>query len=233
MTDPYNDFLIIVPSRGRPDNVRRLIDRWNEWDVKAWLLIALDDDDPTLEEYKNTIVEADGYRVCLVIMPRKRLAPTLSSIAVANAEDTYKYIGFMGDDHLPQTPGWETVFRNALGSSDPSIVYGNDLFQGANIPTAVFMSASIISKLGYMCPPGFVHLYLDNVWKRWGEGMGRLRYFDNVIIEHLHPEAGKSEWDDRYVEVNSEDMYDSDRAAFDRYMIEQFDNDITKLKELL
>ena len=223
--------VVIVPSRGRPDNFKRLAERWLEWDTNALLAVKVDDDDPTAEQYLD-IASQLGSEIGLTIAPRKRLAPTLSEAAFMYT-DFFTYIGFMGDDHLPQTRGWENILQNAMQSSNPSIVYGNDLHQGANIPTEVFMSASIIKKRGYMCPPGFVHLYLDNVWKLWGEGIERLQHFDNVIIEHLHPAGGKAEWDERYLEVNSDDMYNHDREAFNDYVTNQLDQDLASLRELI
>jgi hypothetical protein len=39
-----------------------------------------------------------------------------------------------------------------------------------------------------------------------------------VVIEHLHPVAGKGEWDDQYREVNAEEVYSADAIAFKEYM---------------
>jgi hypothetical protein len=63
------------------------------------------------------------------------------------------------------------------------------------------MSSSIVQALGYFCPPGLIHMYLDNFWAELGRGANCLAYRGDVIIEHMHPLAGKAEVDAGYDEV--------------------------------
>ena len=231
-----SDLCVIVPTRSRPANIARLIQGWEDTGATAHLLIVLDEDDPTLEDYDEVLRESRGHEygfLGVIVAPRKRLGPTLNHEAIAQAQ-RWAYVGFMGDDHLPRTAGWDDRITDNLADLRTGIVYGNDLFQGPNLPTAVFMTSDIIRALGYMCPPEQIHLYLDNAWKTWGESIGRLRYLDGVVIEHLHPEAaGKAEWDPQYVEVNGGAMYESDGAAWDRYRENTLPGDLLKLRELL
>jgi len=83
------------------------------------------------------------------------------------------------------------------------------------LPTAVFITTDIISELGYFCPPGLLHMYLDNSWKAWGEGAGCLRYREDVVIEHLHPDVGKAQSDSSYSESSS--LMEPDRQAYAAY----------------
>lgn len=230
--------LVIVPSRGRPRNIKRLIDAWVETDAQATLLVAVDDDDPELRAYQWVMQMApNDEQFQLHVGPRLRLAGTLNELSVERVNRagalSNDIIGFMGDDHLPRTFKWDLEIGVTFAHYGLGVVYGNDLIQGPNLPTAVFMSAAIISSLGYMVPPGLTHMYLDNTWKTWGEGMGRLCYMPNVIIEHLHPIAGKAEWDDRYVEVNAGHQYAADEAAYKNYLASRVAYDIDKLKELI
>jgi hypothetical protein len=225
-----SDLLVIVPSRGRPDKAVELVNSFYDTIGDfVDLLIALDDDDPELENY-NIDSLADGL-VSVVVGPRLRLGPTLNKEAVQAAAE-YPFVGFMGDDHRPRTLGWDAILCSALDEMGTGIVYGNDLFQGPNLPTAVFMTSNIIDALGYMVPPEQTHLYLDNAWLAWGQGAECLRYLPETIIEHVHPAAGKTEWDDRYAEVNSGEMYSADEAAFARYVATQLDADVAKIRAL-
>ena len=231
--------LVIVPSRGRPHNIGRLIDAWRTTGARATLLVAVDDDDPTLPTYRRIMEptnDEERQAFQLHVGPRLRLAGTLNELAnerVARAGTLdHDIIGFMGDDHKPVTVGWDDHIEAAFSDRGLGVVYGNDCIQGPNLPTAVFMSAAIIRALGYMVPPGLVHMYLDNTWKVWGEGMGRLTYLPHVIIEHLHPIAGKAEWDDRYVEVNAGTQYAADEAAYKNYLATRVTYDLNKLREL-
>lgn len=223
-----SDLVVIVPSRGRPGNIRRLSDAWNDTAATADLVVAVDDDDPTLNDYL-----IDSARFLLALGVRAGLAGTLNEQAVKRAED-YRYVGFMGDDHCPRTPGWDKRITDTLDELGTGLCYGNDLFQGPRLPTAVFVTADIITTLGYLCPPGFRHLFLDDCWKAWGAGLDRLRYLPDVIIEHIHPQAGgKAEWDDGYREVNGPEMWQSDGDAWNAYRADTLDRDLDKLRALL
>lgn len=230
--------LVIVPSRGRPQNIKRLIDAWVETGAEATLLVAVDDDDPDLEDYIEIMSKApNGEQYQLHVGRRLRLAGTLNELAVERVNRAgalpNDVIGFMGDDHCPRTMQWDAHVALTLHNDGLGVAYGNDLIQGPNLPTAVFMSAAIIQTLGYMVPPGLTHMYLDNTWKTWGEGMGRLHYMPHVIIEHLHPIAGKAEWDERYVEVNAGHQYAADEAAYKNYLASRVTYDLNKLRELI
>lgn len=206
-----NDLLMIVPSRGRPGNIIELLDAWRGTFAemnRTGLLVAVDDDDPELEGYRSVGNYADFD---LVVSPRQRVGPTLNRLAVERAPDFFA-VGFMGDDHRPRTQDWDERMVAALREMGSGIVYGNDLLQGERLPTAVVMTSDIIRALGYMVPPRLTHMYLDNFWLGLGRELGRIQYLPDVVIEHVHPLAGKSEWDDGYREVNSHEMYAQDRT---------------------
>lgn len=213
------DLLVIVPSRSRPDNVAALATAWADTGTTAHLMVCVDDDDETAGDYARVQREHGNFR--LAIGPRLRLGGTLNNYARREAPSRAA-IGFMGDDHRPRTQGWDEQVMAAMTAAEAErrygVVYGNDLFQGQNLPTAVFMSAEIIRRIGYMVPPKQVHLYLDDFWKQLGSTLDALRYLPDTIIEHMHPAAGKGASDPLYDEVNSPQMYDADRAAFADYI---------------
>jgi hypothetical protein len=208
--------IYLVPSRGRPHNAVKLIESWEATRTFAHLCIALDADDPTLTKYPATGLPP---WVHVYVGPRKRLGPTLNHLAIGRCSE-YATVGFMGDDHRPETAAWDAKLLSALTGSDgrPSgIAYGNDLIQGANLPTAVLMSCDIVNALGYMVPPTLVHLFLDNFWRDLGVATRTLTYVRDVVIEHAHPIAGRAEWDEGYRENNSGETWNRDEAAYKQY----------------
>lgn len=211
--------LYIVPSRGRPDNIRELIEAWEATRDEARLWVCVDDDDPRLEEYRALqFPEWSG----LIIAPRMRLGGTLNHFAAGAVSMGHSIIGFMGDDHRPRTPHWDSVIAETIDAvGGTAVVYGNDLLQGKTLATAVAVSANIIDILGYMVPPGQTHLFLDNAWMDMGRVAGNLVYRHDVIIEHVHPVAGKAEWDDTYKEVNSGAMWDADEGVYAAWLAEE------------
>jgi hypothetical protein len=45
-----------------------------------------------------------------------------------------------------------------------------------------------------------------------------LTYLEDVIIEHMHPVAGKADWDEGYREVNAQEVYSADALAYNNYI---------------
>jgi FkbM family methyltransferase len=211
--------LVIVPSRGRPHNIVRLWKAWQDTGAAADLLVVVDGDPDNVDAYRAT--GAPIY----VQDTNLGLVGTLNRHAVANA-DRYEAIGFMGDDHVPRTVGWDWRICSVLADLAPvGLAYGDDLDRRRDLPTAVFMSSAIVRTLGYMAPPALWHLYCDSYWRKLGNRLGRLRRLDDVVIEHMHyrarppgwnggPSGGKAPKDAGYKRVNAKAQYAADGAAW-------------------
>lgn len=213
MTPPL---AVIVPTRGRPENAARLAQAFKDTDaLNAVAVFVTDWDDPKLPDYRRLLDKGAIARL-MIVDHSGGMCYALNYAAVRYAE-VYDAVGFMGDDHLPRTRGWDGTVLEALDSLEPRIVYGNDLLQGVNLPTAVFMQSRMIRALNMMAPQSMQHLYLDNFWKELGERVGGLVYLPDVIIEHLHPVNGKAVWDERYTAVNAPERDQADRAAWLAY----------------
>ena len=210
------DLAIIVPSRHRPASIGALLKSFGDTHTTSDLIVVLDDDDEYFQDYLNLDFRANDQ---LMVIPRvgKGMARPLN-IAADLLKDSYRHFAFMGDDHRPRTLNWDRKFIEALDGVDAGIVYGDDLLQGANLATACAMSGAIVRQLGGMVPPGMIHMYLDNFWMKLGNDLGALIYLPDVILEHLHPVAGKAEMDELYATVNNDEVMNADRLAFESYI---------------
>jgi hypothetical protein len=224
------DLLMIVPSRGRPQNVAALWEAWQatSGDV-AELLVAVDDDDPALPDYEQVCSE---HRISLTVGPRLRMVPTLNKIAARWAPH-YFAIGFLGDDHRPETPHWDRRYLETLLALGTGIVYGNDLLAGERLPTQFALTSDIVQALGAIAPAPVRHMYLDNQVYDLGHAINRIRYLPDVIVEHLHPLAGKAAEDEGYREVNHPDAFEADRLIYADWYEHQMPADVAKLKALI
>lgn len=212
---------VICPSRGRPANAERLTKSFmlTKSHSSTQMIIAVDSSDSTLDGYADVINNGEraGMFLLNVAAERRNMVQTLNQAATYEASDDHVGIlGFVGDDHLFETQGWDEMLIDAL---EPNMIaYGDDGHQGANLPTAVFMDANIVRTLGWMAPPGFRHLFVDNAWRALGERLGTLRYLPDLRVTHLHPHAGRAEWDATYAEANSPETDSHDRWEFDRWL---------------
>ena len=196
-------------------NAAQLLSAHEELSTASDLLFVIDANDPEHDQYHFEV----GQELCMTIDNTSRgMAYPINKAANAIVkQDKYDFFAFLGDDHRPRTAGWDAILIQAM-QKRPSMAYGNDLFQGQRLPTMIAMTSDIVKALGGMVPPKMKHLYLDNFWKKLGEDLGSLTYIDAVVVEHMHPVAGKAEWDEGYKEVNAQEVYSFDALAYQNYI---------------
>jgi hypothetical protein len=226
--------IVMTPTRNRARKIRQLMDVWPRTVTRpdTTLELYVDDDDEQLPDYRVIVDEFSDLGVSMFVSPRQQLGPMLNRYALQVAERC-DVIGNIGDDHRPRTVGWDEKLHDAVMANDPAIVYGDDLYQGKNLPTAVFMSPSVVRTLGYMVPPGMIHLYLDDFWRDLGNAAGILHYRPDIVIEHMHPGINKAGWDHIYIESNTKELYAHDECLFKAYLEEGMAGDVAKLSALI
>lgn len=224
------EMLLIVPSRGRPQNIKRLCEALLDTETDhTELIVGIDMDDPTILEYEDLASEY-GF-ILNESVERKRFAATVNSIALDKYQD-YKYLAWMGDDHVPRTRWWDWHYKNALYEAGVGIVYGNDLIMGKEIATELAFTSNIVGALGYAIPEGFIHLYVDNYFMELGRSIDKLVYLPDVIVQHMHPCAGQAEEDQTYKEANSPENWSNDKRRFREYVANELPIDAEKLRKL-
>lgn len=224
------DLVVIIPSRGRPLAVADLARACQATcTADTVLLVALDTDDRTAPEY----VAPAGTTVYFSLSEPAGHVGAINAGAAAALRDFAPFaVAKLDDDHRPRTTGWDAKLLEALRDLGTGIAYGNDLFAGERLPTAPAMTADIVAALGFMGPPALRHLYVDDYWRDLGRAAGCLRYLPGVVVEHLHPMAGKAAWDDGYARANDPAQYERDGAAYRDYLAGPFAEDVAKVKAL-
>ena len=189
------DLLVIVPSRGRPRNIARLLDSVRETRRIGTLVhVAVDEDDETLPHYRAVMDKAGADGDVLETGPRKGLCAWTNEVAARRARE-FPFLASFGDDHVPRTPGWDAALVRAItdmGGTGFSYPWDGTR---EDIPEAVVMSSGIVSALGWMCEPGLSHWYPDQVWADLGRAAGCLRHCRAVAVDHVHPATGQARAD--------------------------------------
>lgn len=231
---PVSDvrLLMIVPSRGRPESLRRMAAAWHEtraFDDGAGFVFLVDEDE--YEAYAAVAADLAGSVAVECAGPWRPLVPKLNRYATVAAEK-HPALGFMGDDHLPRTPGWVKSVNTALALLKTGIVSGRDGWRTDDLPTYWVMTPDIVLALGAMVPGSVWHLYCDNIVRDLGRGAGCYSFLADVLVEHMHPFAGKASADAGYREVNSPERYRADRAAYHRWRASQMTHDVEIIRTL-
>jgi hypothetical protein len=229
---------VLCPTRGNPGALLEayMSFRHSVVSPRSRFIGVVDHDDPSMDTYVS-ICEDTSLRIMVVPKASSgnmNLALNYGAAAVvaAGCEDD-ELIGFIGDDHRFRTKDWDVMLQSAAQQTGGGLYYGDDLFQGENLPTAVFISAKIVRALGWFGLPGARHLYLDNTWKLLGDSADCLYYLPDIVVEHVHPAAGKAAWDENHVRVNSNDNYAHDRSVFEAWMADGMERDVATVRALV
>lgn len=229
------DLVVITPSRGRPRQLREMLEAIAATAIgSVQVSIGVDEDDPA--DYLGTLQGFDAVEAVMCRQSRKSLCGWTNRLAAQALYDETppRYLASLGDDHRPRTKGWDLKLIEAIEAlPGPGFAYGRDLFQDKNMPTAWVASAEVVRALGWMMLPTCAHMYVDNAILELGKASGRIAYRPDVIIEHLHPVAHKAAWDESYRESNVDERYAADRLAFETWRDNQLAADVAVVEALV
>jgi len=243
------DLTIFVPTRGRPKAAKELQESFKETcRGNTEVIFILSDDDSQLTSYFD-LHAMEKISKILVVSPECRgMAAPLNLGFEKWFNNPYTFpsyaVGFMGDDHRPRTEGWDQTYLETLTALSgrcrqrrkPGVgmVYGNDLLQGENLPTQIAMTTNIPATLGRMVPHQLTHLYTDTYWLEFGKALERISYLPDVVVEHMHPGAGKAAIDEGYEFSGSSVLDMTDWITFEGIVRNHvIPEDVQKIKRLM
>lgn len=213
------DLWVLVPTRGRPANVDRLVRACAmTCTADTRLHFAFDDDDDRLQA---GIDATAGHRY--TVGPRNGLAGWTNDLAARHVRrGDAAALASIGDDMLPVTHGWDSALLAALppggGMSWPDVQRGPEHGRDPSVPEAIVISAPIVAALGWMALPGCHHWYIDNAWRDLGRAADCITYCPGVVVRHLHPNVPGGDKPDRTYHDAAE-RFDTDANAYRRWRL--------------
>jgi len=214
---------VIVPSRGRPQNLDRLQKAFKDTKATADLYAILDLDDPKVGEYSTTYAKIIEHNT--TGGAAKPMQTGFKKLLNDSMYKRYEYFIVLGDDALPQTDHWDVKMREVL-IDKTGFSYVNDLLQGANLMSHICVTRDVVTALVKFGMPKVQHLFLDNFLTKLAQDINGCYYSDSIVIEHLHPLVGKADWDEGYERVNNKDLYVSDEKIVNEYVASQTYQDL-------
>ncbi len=187
MTGQPATLSLIVPTRGRAEQLRRLLASLAETAAHPEALevvVVADEDDPA-----SHAVRCAGLNVRTVIVPP---GLTMGALNTAGYEaSSGRYLMLLNDDVLARTPGWdERVLACFRACPDEVVlVHVNDLIFGDELCTFPVVSRCLCELAGGICPREYVRYRIDdhigdlfNLLAVLGER--RTFYLRDVVFEH-------------------------------------------------
>lgn len=196
---------ILLPTRNRPDNLMRLFESLLDTtdDIKGIEMCFLIDSDDVVSI--KSICEIDKKIKTTTF--QIEVSPEIRNSQSMMYNELYKIATgpiymFCADDVVFRTKSWDTEVKKVFGLYTDGIVlvYGPDGFQFGPVPVCThgFIHQNWVKTVGTFFPPYFNIAYNDTWITEVAEKLGRRVYLNNVYFEHMHPAAGKSNWDGVY-----------------------------------
>ena len=186
--------LIKFPTRNRKNKFfKTLIEYQNlcEDFENTHFLITLDNDDESMNplEVKEIF---DTFKNIKVVYGNSN-----SKIHAVNRDielsDEWDIILLASDDMTPKVKGYDNIIRNKMKEFYPDtdgILWFNDGHQGNRLNTLCILGKKYYDRFGYIYYPEYKSVWSDNEFMSVGNLLKKQTYFDEVIIEHEHPDWG-------------------------------------------
>lgn len=192
---------ILTATRGRPENVKRLVNSALSTaqfpgEVEFLFYVDLDDDSFPSEIESTNIKVIRGPRMWLSV---------LQNILYANCKG--EIVMYSADDLVFKTQGWDKKVISAIEKYPDKLVlvYPNDLgTYGKSIAIHGFLHRNWINTVGHWVAPGRGSLY--DLWHtEVAQKLGRLHYLEDVHIAHIHYRQGEglATYDETYKYVSN------------------------------
>lgn len=190
------DISILLPTRQRPNQLKRLVDSINLTadgigDIE--LIHYVDNDDSSYEDLELDInwsrISGPRLHDGLVNLSKK-----WNECFTCAAGDILMHCG---DDIVFRTPGWDTIVRDTFAATPDRILFafGRDGYQDDNnFGTHGFIHRTWVETVGFFVPPYFVSDYNDTFLNDVSKAIGRHVEID-IFTEHMHYINGKAEID--------------------------------------
>ena len=201
---------ILVPTRGRPHNLKRLSKAAKDTCTTDYEIFArIDHDDKSKYPKLENVTYLVGDRIFY--------ANSVNETAEHALQNGFTHLAILGDDVLPETVGWDQKMISKLNGL--GVVYGSDGLEhlhGKDLPTHVVVPIEMYKKLGWIALPALRHLFCDNVWRELGM-ITEFIYMPDVKLSHLHRWNKAAPDDKTYREANDKIKREADRIAFETW----------------
>jgi len=183
---------LLVPTRGRPTEFRRMVDSalGLATYARSVEVVAYHDEDDVSGYYGfDDVIWIKGPQILLSETWNECYRKARGNILM-----------HCGDDLVFRTPGWDQVVRDTFAESKDKLilVHGDDMSPNTDaLATHGFLHRRWVDVIGYFVPPYFSSDWNDVWLTEVADKIGR-RVKVPIVTEHMHYAFGKAEHDVTY-----------------------------------
>ena len=205
-------FLIKFPTRGRPnkflDTLKKYVTLMDDKSNK--IIISCDIDDDTMKDwYVKDVLNTYGN-------VEFKFSDNKSKVEAINADlydIDFDILLLASDDMIPIVKGYDTIIKNKMNTYYPDtdgVLWFNDGHQGNKLNTLCILGKKYYDRFGYIYNPEYKSVWCDNEFMDVANFLNKQTYFNEVIIEHKHPDWGYGSRDNIHNLNVSNERYDKE-----------------------
>lgn len=185
---------ILHPSRQRPDKSWRVT---RDWISKAGsdveLIVSIDDNDPTRNDYQRHYLQADPMTTRLISNPNRSAIDAINNAAKVAKGDIMIVVS--DDTECPHD--WANkILRAVIGRKDYVLRVADGIQDW--IITAPIIDRHYYNRFGYVYNPEYAHMFSDTEFTHVADMLGKIIRRDDIMFRHAHPCKGLATMDEVY-----------------------------------
>jgi glycosyltransferase involved in cell wall biosynthesis len=174
---------LIVPTRGRPEQLRRLLDSLAQTTAAPdalEVILVIDHDDAITQQIAD-----ERLILRRVVVPPGLSMGELNSLGYEASRG--RYVMLLNDDVIARTPAWDKAVRGVFAAHDDDIVlvHVNDLVFERHLCTFPIVSRTFCELVGGICPREYRRYRIDDHIEDYFNLLNVLGFRRTVFVPHV------------------------------------------------
>lgn len=208
--------VIKFPTRGRSNKFLLVLKKYIDYldDKTTQIIVTCDNDDEDMKQPHIKEVLSNYSNVKVFFGDNK------SKIEAINANLTdidFDVVLLASDDMIPVKKGFDTIIKESMKKHYPDtdgVLWFNDGYKGKKLNTLSILGKKYYERFNYIYYPEYISVWCDNEFMSVANILGKQTYFDEVIIQHQHPDWGFGNRDGIHSLNSKNESYD--RELYDK-----------------
>lgn len=192
------NLVIKFPTRGRPDKFLKVLEKYvkNLDDRSTKIIVSCDIDDVKMnnEDIRDILSQYDN-----VVLNYGNNKTKIEAINADLNNVDFDIILLASDDMVPIVKGYDTIIKTKMLEHYPDtdgVLWFNDGYQGNKLNTLCILGKKYYDRFKYIYNPEYISVWSDNEFMDVANLLGKQTYFEQVIIQHQHPDWGHGNRDE-------------------------------------
>lgn len=220
-----NKIVFKYTSRSRPDNFFRGLDSIvnNLHDTENYYIQCTFDTDDLSMNNKEVIDRLHTYKNLTYYFGESKNKIDAINKNLEKLTDDWSILVNMSDDQIFITQYFDKIIRDQMDyacDDTDMFLHFPDEHTGKVIPTMSIIGKKYFDRTGKIYHPDFKSVYSDNFEMDLAKYLGKYKFINILLYQHLHPCFGLAPMDEQYIKTENPIGYEEDRKTYIRLKAE-------------